>query len=154
MSRTIREIAEVGAGPPRLEELLRYRPQRSWLELEAHGASIERIDPEDDALLGLQREIALTLDHLTEERLVTATVARSLLRFECYLNTELMAMELRTPKYSPQRFPEREKLHRRLFQIEQERRKLAVEHSARRQALRDRLLTLLNRRRLLTLDGS
>ncbi|MFG0252412.1 MAG: hypothetical protein ACF8NJ_06005 [Phycisphaerales bacterium JB038] len=153
MSRNIREIGGVGASPPLLEDLLRYLPPRGWLEQEARYASIERLPPDEDALVGLQREIDLILDHLAEERLTTASVARSLIRCECYVSTELMAMEQRTPKYSPYRFPEREKLHRRLFQIEQERRKLAVEHSTRSQALRDRLLTLLNRRRLLSLDG-
>lgn len=153
----IREVGPACGGvapsPPLLEELVRSGSVDSWLEQEARRVSVEVLGPEEDALISLQREIALILDHLADEQLVTSTVGRSLVQFECYINTELMAMEQRTSKYSPYRFPEREKLHRRLFQIEQERRKLAVDHAARRQALRDRLLTLLNRRRLLTLDG-
>ena len=70
---------------------------------------------------------------------------RSLVRVECYVDTELMQMEQRTPRYSPYRYPEREKLQRRLHHVGGERRKLVVAHEERVQRLHDRLLDLLNK---------
>lgn len=67
----------------------------------------------------------------------------SLLQAECYLDTELMGMERRTPRYSPYRFPEREKLQRRLFDVEADRRRLDATVEEKLRELHDRLLRLL-----------
>ncbi|MCH8133699.1 MAG: hypothetical protein IIA30_14190 [Myxococcales bacterium] len=58
-------------------------------------------------------------------------------------------MEARTPRYSPTRFPERDKLQRRLLGVEQERRRLIVQREKPLQELHDRLLSLLNKHRQL-----
>ena len=91
------------------------------------------------------RELELVLWQLDEIRDAHARQLRSLLRVECYVDTELIQMEQRTPRYSPYRFPEREKLQRRLLAIESERRTLSVDRAIHLGRLHDRLLTALNR---------
>ena len=93
----------------------------------------------------IRREIALVLSHIDRENQLNEELKRNLLRVECYVCTELTQMEQRTPRYSPYRFPEREKLQRRLMQLEQERRKLCVDHNERMKNLHDRLLKLVNK---------
>ena len=115
------------------------------------GLEAQRWD--DSAVAVMQREIALALDHIHSLRELREQQRHSLLRVECYIYTELIQMEQRTPRYSPYRFPEREKLQRRLQQLEQERRKLAADQQERLQALRDRLLSLLNRHAQLTFEN-
>lgn len=106
----------------------------------------DRQNEGDDLAGRVNEEIALSLDHLDRERSLHERRLRSLLRVECYTDTELIQMEQRTPTYSPYRFPEREKLQRRLLRIEEERRRLAGEHEGKLQALHDRLLELLHKR--------
>lgn len=71
---------------------------------------------------GLKRSVAQAVDGLGSERVLHRSTLRSLLRVECYIRTELLGMEKRTPRYAVWRFPEREKLQRRLGEIEKERR--------------------------------
>lgn len=91
--------------------------------------------------------MALVLDHLDHLRDVDGDLEYRLLQSECYIDTELMQMEARTPRYSPARFPEREKLQRRLMGVEQERRRFIQQKEESLQRLHDRLLSLLNRQR-------
>lgn len=100
-------------------------------------------------LASLDEEIALALAHIDGLRAVRQSQMRSLAHVECYVDTELMQMESRTPRYSPYRFPEREKLQRRLFEIEGERRKTAMSHEEKLRELRLRLFGLLRKRKLL-----
>ncbi len=95
--------------------------------------------------VSLEQEIDVTLDHLTKVRELHQELRQSLLREECYVDTELMQMEQRTPRYSPHRFPEREKLQRRLGAIGKERRHLALLRLDKLEVLQTRLLTLLNK---------
>lgn len=83
------------------------------------------------------------LDQIDGWRETREKLDHSLLRAECYTDTELMQMEARTPKYSPYRFPEREKLQRRLFEIEKERRRSDVTHRERLDELHHHLLELV-----------
>ena len=76
-------------------------------------------------------------------RAIRERLLRSLLRGDCYAGTELMQMEARTPRYSPYRFPEREKFQRRLFEIDKERRRLETQHERTVVELENRLFTLL-----------
>ena len=87
--------------------------------------------------------MARALRELKSARTLEEATRRSLLRQECYIDTELMHMEQRTPKYSPYRFPEREKLQRRLHQLERERRDRGIAHWERVQRLRSELIELL-----------
>ena len=65
----------------------------------------------------IQDDIALMLNQIDSLRTRGQDIVQSLLESECYIETELMQMDDRTPRYSPYRFPEREKLQRRLGRI-------------------------------------
>lgn len=83
---------------------------------------VERSGQSDSSIVrGVRDELSLALSELDDLRAFAERQRRDLLRVECYVDTELMHMEARTPRYSPYRFPEREKLQRRLFSIHQER---------------------------------
>ncbi len=94
-------------------------------------------------------EIALTLYHIDRSRAREQDMKHELLQAECYIDTELMQMEQRTPRYSPYRFPEREKMQRRLARIAEERRRLTITEAERLDALHNRLLSLLSKHRQL-----
>ena len=93
----------------------------------------------------LEDDVALRLHQIDGLRRLEQDTKRSLLQAECDIETELMQMEQRTPRYSPYRFPEREKLQRRLAQIGQERRRLTMALAERLDALHDRLLSSLHK---------
>ncbi len=101
----------------------------------------------------LEQEILLTLEQLDGLRALQDRQLRSLCRTECYVDTELMQMEERTPRYSPYRFPEREKFQNRLFLIEAERRKGAVFYEERMQGLQRKLLSLMQKHDQLSVQG-
>jgi len=93
----------------------------------------------------LEQDIAMTLDQFDGLRNLHNRQLKSLLRTECYVDTELMQMENRMPRYSPYRFPERDKLQKRLFDIEAERRKHGVFYEDRLQGLQKKLLSLMQK---------
>lgn len=93
----------------------------------------------------VEREIALTVDQIDRFQQLHEELHRSLMQTECYIDSDLMQMEQRTPRYSPDRFPERDKLQRRLTEICRERRNLAITREERMRELHNRLLLLLNR---------
>ncbi len=93
----------------------------------------------------LEQDIALTLEQIDRLRALQKGQSKSLRRTECYVDTELMQMEERTPRYSPYRFPERDKLQKRLFDIEAERRKHSVFYEDRLQGLQKKLLSLMQK---------
>ena len=101
-------------------------------------------DP-DSITTSLVQDIAFTLDQIDKLRELKGRQTKSLRRTECYVDTELMLMEARTPRYSPERFPERDKLQKRLFDIEAERRKHCVSYHDRLQALQKQLLSLMQK---------
>ena len=134
-------------------ELLRSRRGFSaTLEREARQI-VDHQQAEDESepsvTESIVREIALVLDQLDALRDVDENQRLSLLHVECYTNTELMQMEQRTPRYSPYRFPEREKFQRSLLRIEQDRRRLVDITAERERHLHDRLLSLVERFRVL-----
>ena len=93
----------------------------------------------------IRRQIALTVEHRCRQRELHERQLRRLLRIECYVDTDLTQLEQRIPRYIPHHFPEKEKLRKRLFEIEAERRKLALRLEEKNRSLEDRLLTLINR---------
>jgi hypothetical protein len=119
------------------------------LEDEARIIAFRRRRPRhangDPLMLGLEREIAFTLSQMDQMRSLRADLKRDLLQTECYVETELMQMEARTPRYSSYRFPEREKFQRRLAEIGAERRRLEAIHEDKMQILRRQLFTLMQR---------
>ena len=76
-----------------------------------------------------------------------------LLRVECYVDTELLQMEQRQPRYVPYHFPEKDKLKQRLFDIEKERRNLSLRLEEKTQSLEDRLLSLINKHQQLDISN-
>ena len=107
-------------------------------------------DSTDPITSSIEREIALVLGHIDRAGTLQEDLEHRLLQSECYIGSELLQMEVRTPRYSPTRFPEREKLQRRLLNIEQERRRLLVQRERPLQELHDRLLSLLNKHQQLS----
>ncbi len=99
----------------------------------------------------LKQEIALVLEQMDRLSDLKKRQSRSLCRTECYVDTELMLMEARTPRYSSRRFPERDKLQKRLFDIEAERRKHSILDEDRLQELHRKLLSLMQKYGHLTL---
>jgi hypothetical protein len=102
----------------------------------------------DDDLIAktLEDQLALALEHLDATRALHKELRRSLVCQECYADNELRDMEMRTPKYSPYRFPEREKLQRRLIKIEDERRRLMIAEHETARGVQERILELLGKR--------
>ena len=98
----------------------------------------------------VEHEIALVVNHIDRLRAVHKNLHHSLLRIECYVDTEIIQREPREPVYIDYRLAERDRLRNRLFKIEEERRKLAVAHEDKIQTLHDRLLSLMQRQSLLT----
>ena len=99
----------------------------------------------------LKDEMALTLHQLSGLRARGKKIEESLLREESEINTELMQMEQRTPRYSPYRYPEREKMQRRRSRIKEQQRNLAIAHDQRLATLHERLLSLVGKHRQVTL---
>ncbi len=97
-------------------------------------------------------EIALALHQIDGLRAREQDMMQNMLQAECYIDTELMQMEQRTPRYSPYRFPEREKMQRRLGHLAEERRRLTLAHAEKLDALHNRLLSLLNKHRQLKIQ--
>ncbi len=93
----------------------------------------------------LRREIALTVDQIKRLRERHDEQFSKLLKLEISVDTDLMQMENRQPRYQPYHFPEKEKLKQRLFDIEKERRNLSLRLEDKTQTLEDRLLSLLNK---------
>ena len=98
----------------------------------------------------LKDEIALTLDQIEGLRFRGRRMELGLLEEECSIGTELLQMEQRTPRYSTYRFPEREKMKRRLGQLSQERRRFRMAQAEKLDGLHERLLGLLGKERMLT----
>ena len=100
-----------------------------------------------------KREIALTVDQVDQMRKLRNDQLDSLQKNECNINTEVMQMEDRTPKYSPYKYPEREKFLRSLLGIEAERRRIKVHTEERLRTLEKQLLLLMNKHeQIQTLD--
>ena len=97
----------------------------------------------------IEDDIALTLNQIDELKSRGKDTIQSLLESECYIGTELIQMEARTPRYSPYRFPERAKLQNRLGRIAEERRRFKLTHAEKLDTLHNQLLSFLKKHRQL-----
>lgn len=97
----------------------------------------------------LKDELALTLYQLGGLRARGKKIEESMLHEESEINTELMQMEQRTPRYSPYRYPEREKLQRRRGRLSEERRRFRMTQAEKLDGLHERLLGLIGKERIL-----
>jgi len=93
----------------------------------------------------LRREIALTVDQMKRLRDRHDEQFHRLLRLECYVDTDLMQLKQRIPRYAPYHFAQKEQFKQRLFDIEKERRNLSLRIEEKTQGLEDRLLNLINK---------
>lgn len=93
----------------------------------------------------IRREIALTIDQIKRLKDRHEDQFHRLLKLECYVDTDLMQLQQRIPKYAPYHFPEKEKLKQRLFEIEKERRNLSLRLEEKTQGLEEKLLSLINK---------
>jgi len=91
----------------------------------------------------LRRQIALTLDQRQRQDQLHERQLLELLRAECEVDTDLLQLQQRIPRYTPYHFPEKEKLKKRRFDIDKERRILNQRRQDKVQSLEDRLLTLI-----------
>lgn len=98
----------------------------------------------------LVQEISHVAGQLVHTRQVFDRQRQDLHRSESDIVTELLQMEDRTPRYSPDKYPEREKFLRQLRGIEKEQRQLAQRQQEQEQRLEDRLFALESRLRTLT----
>lgn len=97
----------------------------------------------------IRREIAFTIDQIKRLKERHEEQFHRLLKLECYIDTDLMQLEQRQPRYVPYHFPEKEKLKQRLFEIEKERRNLSLKLEEKTQGLEEKLLNLINRHKQL-----
>ena len=109
-------------------------------------ASVPKQEQWDKSIPSIvRREIALTVDQIKRLKEKHEEHFLRLLRIECYVDTDLMQLEERIPRYAPYHFPEKEKFKQRLFDIEKERRNLSLRLEEKTQGLEDKLLSLVNR---------
>ena len=98
-------------------------------------------------------ELSLLLHQIEQRRVLEKVIEDNLLQQECHITTEMVQMEDRTPRYSLYRFPEREKMQRRLDRIASERRRFQIVRAERLEGLHERLLALLHKHRQLSPMG-
>ena len=90
----------------------------------------------------IEREVAITLDHLKEQREFERSLKRELSQERFYTYQELVQQKRET-QYGPFRPNSIDNLKAKLGQIDRERRALEERQAAVRERLHDRLLTLL-----------
>jgi len=93
----------------------------------------------------LEQEIALTVEQIDRLRQLNKDQLRSLLRTECYVDTDMMQMEARLRPEDERRFAERDKFHKQLLSIETERRKLAIFYDEKMRISQKQLLSLMQK---------
>ena len=130
-----------------LEQINMRRSFGKTLEDKANDLAGERNVPIWDSSIPsmLRREISLTVDQIKRLRDRHDEQFRRLLRLECYVDTDLMRLQARAPKFIPYHFPEKEKFKQRLFDIEKDRQNLSLRLEEKTQGLEDRLLNLINK---------
>ena len=117
------------------------------VEDKANELAAERNIPVWDSSIPsmLRREISLTADQIKRLRDRHDEQFHRLLCLETYVDTDLLQLEARQPRYMPYHFPEKEKLKQRLFDIEKDRRNLSLRLEEKTQGLEEKLLSLINR---------
>ena len=109
-------------------------------------ASVPKQEQWDKSIPSMvRREIALTVNQIKRLKEKHEEQFLRLLHIECYVDTDLMQLEERIPRYAPYHFPEKEKFKQRLFEIEKERRNLSLKLEEKTRGLEEKLLSLVNR---------
>ena len=99
----------------------------------------------NDVLSVIEREVQQAVEHIEAVRKSNEENLERLLKIECYVDTELIQQEARMPRYTWYRFPEREKLTRRLLHIEDQRRQVIQDYEESLRKMKERLLEVVNR---------
>lgn len=92
----------------------------------------------------LAKEVDLVFGRLVHQRHVHANHLKSLLRSECAIGTDLIALQSYNPRVFLYRDRERDQLKRRLLDVQRERRSLEFQHEREVAGLHDRLFRLLS----------
>ena len=110
-------------------------------------ASHENEESETPATF-VQRELALTLNHIQRLRRRDRHAHQGLLERECDIETQIMNIRPSDHRYMPHRWAEQSRmviqLSASLAAVEDQRRRVNVDYDKRMQTLHDRLLQLLN----------
>lgn len=93
----------------------------------------------------VEQDIALAIEQLERLRELHKNQMRSLLRAECYLDTELMQLKSQTPRWSLDSPPERERLHHRLSALDAERRQQLAVYADKLHGLHEKLLSSIQK---------
>lgn len=93
----------------------------------------------------LKREIALTVDQIKRLKGFHKDQSSKLDRTESDVGSELLQLEDRIPKYSPQKYPEQEKFQRQLIGLKGERRRQDIFYEDKLQGLHRNLLLLVQK---------
>jgi hypothetical protein len=110
--------------------------------------SNETRDP-SSPMSSIVNEIDLVLEQIHNQQDFHHEQMRELFLMETYIDTDLLRIEDRTSRYANQRFPEEEKVKRRLHDLDKERRRLKAEYQESVGKLHGKLLELMNRHDLL-----
>lgn len=92
----------------------------------------------------LRRNIALTVHQIKNLRHLHSRQRDKLDRNKCDIDTEILQLEERIPRYSPYKYPEREKFHRQLLGVKSEIRRQDAVYEDRLQNLHKSLLGLIH----------
>lgn len=133
-----------------MDKKKRSRRFTNGLERKAREISSWRDKPDKKSPVSmLRKDIIFTLDQIQNQRTHHEVQREELLNTECQLTTEIMHVDDRTPKYTPERYPEREKFLHRLLEVEREKRRLDTQHEEKLDELHRKLLDLINKHELL-----
>lgn len=97
----------------------------------------------------LEEQISLLWEHLQRMQIVHQEHLRSMLHAECYVDTDLMALDCNNPVLWQARNTVRDRLKDKLLDLARERRIALVNHERDRRVLEDRLLQVLTEHELL-----
>ena len=121
------------------------------LERRAREVASWRDDPGWTSPVGtIRREIKLVLEQLQNQRLSRRQQRDELLQIETYVDTELMKMEDRIRRSDNPSSYQQDRLQRRLFELDKERRKVEASYTDGMSALQEKLLDLINKHELLS----
>lgn len=115
----------------------------------AHDITKKKSEPSDIASSVIE-ELKLTLEQIEYIEKLYDKMLYSMLDTECKVDTEIMQLNDRLPRYSSRKYPEHEKLQRQLRAVETERRRFVERHSEDKRKLEDKLQSFLTKHKHLT----
>ena len=117
-------------------ESLEEKADRIISDIDDHDSSIPSI---------LKNKIALTVDQIKRLKSFHHNQVSRFGKTELDIGTEILQLDDRTPRYSPYKYPEREKLQRQQMGVKTEKRKEASFYEDKLQTLHKNLLELVQK---------